>query len=326
MNIKLMQSPSAETKDTSINVVSQNKTFEKIPSNKNIASHDKLLLNSNSANSFNMKPQSDLNPIYERFKKEQDNVDFIKTLLKLKQKNNKTNYNFQIALYEKEPTTSPLLHDDENDLHSQAIYHNIPMAKTYNKQNINKKKTKSTSLDTNLIKDKSRNTNIKVHKTNSKVKHEKKFSLQPKQKKTSQICTVRLSSPSPKMKIQSPIKLNEIKKAYNTERKNIFGNKAIISFHNNNGQKKFRSKRESSVPVTVINLFSENDIVVKTTQKNIKSNREIKNSKSSSKNSISNTNKNIYTFRKKTPVSSKFQFIKKTKHKENNTKKLSNKY
>ena len=46
----------------------------------------------------------------------------------------------RIALYEKEPTTSPLLHDDENDLHSQAIYHNIPMAKTYNKQNINKKK------------------------------------------------------------------------------------------------------------------------------------------------------------------------------------------
>ena len=318
-----MQSPSAETKDTSINVISQNKTFEKIPSNSNIESHDKLLVNSNSANSVNMKQQTDLNPIYERFKKEQDNVDFIKTLLKLKQKNNKTNYNFQIALYEKEPTTSPLLHDDENDLHSQAIYHNIPMAKTY-KRDTNKKKTKSTSLDTNLKIDKSRNTNIKVHKTNSKAKHEKKFSLQPKVKKPSQICTVRLSSPSPTMRIQSPMKLNEIKKAYNTERKNIFGNKAIISFHNN-GQKKFRSKRESSVPVTVINLFSENDIVVKTPQKSIKTDREMKGKKNKSaiKCNISTNNKNGYSFRKKTPVSSsKFQFIKKTKKKGNTTKNI----
>ena len=118
--------------------------------------------NKENTNSFNISHKSH---IYEIFEKEQDNVNFIKTLLKLKQKTKKkTNYNIQIALYEKEYGSEPISNkgNDNDNLKNQAIYHNIPIAQTFSQKKKNVKKPKSSSLDLHnrFLFDKSRNYNL----------------------------------------------------------------------------------------------------------------------------------------------------------------------
>ena len=304
--------------------------------------------NKENTNSFNISHKSH---IYEIFEKEQDNVNFIKTLLKLKQKTKKkTNYNIQIALYEKEYGSEPISNkgNDNDNFKNQAIYHNIPIAQTFSQKKKNVKKPKSSSLDLHnrFLFDKSRNYNLISHNSNNSPKNynlqynneknsknEKKYSLKPKHPRSSKVSSINLTPNSngkanhiiiDTIKASSPVKIIDIKKIPISERKNKFNSqpKNVKSYQINIQTKKhFKSKRESSVPITIINLFDDNLETKKIDKKNkknekilqtLKNSQSQKNSNKSSliinekkrANSIANKKEIKYTFTKRTKIKS----------------------
>lgn len=302
--------------------------------------------NKENTNSFNICHK---NYIYERFEKEQENVDFIKTLLKLKQKTRrKTNYNIQIALYEKEYASEPISNkgNDNDNFKNQAIYHNIPIAKNFSQKKNNVKKPKSSSLDLHnrFLFDKSRNYNLNSQKSNNSPqnnnlqynnneknsKTEKKYSFKPKHPRSSKVSSINLKPNSnikanhtiiETVKVSSPVKIIDIKKVPISERKNKFNStsKNIKPYHTNTQTRKhYKSKRDSSVPITIINLF-DNDLETpkneKKIQKNIKNSQILKNSQiqnNSNKSSlIINEKKRSNSIAYKKEI--KYSFTKRTK-------------
>ena len=150
--------------------------------------------------------------------------------------------------------------------------------------------------------DKSRNYNLISHNSNNSPKkynlqynneknskNEKKYSLKPKHPRSSNVSSINLtpnSNGKPNHKIietikaSSPVKIIDIKKVPISERKNKFNSKPknIKSYQLSIQTKKhFKPKRESSVPITIINLFDDNLDTKKIDKKNEKILQTLKN-------------------------------------------------